>query len=292
MTNLRTVLAAAFTLGVLSLAGCARTTDAGTAPADVPSYPAGALVLRVSFSGGLAGRAPAVTQLPLISVYGDGRVVTQGPSIDIYPAPALPNVLVQHVSRADAAKLVRLALDAGVGAGTDLGVPQILDAPMTELTALGNGDYRTTRVAALREAGEDAAGLTAAQRAARAKLVHLIDELTDLPKTLGAGAIDEAKPFEGAGMVAVAQEYQANGQTDQPVVADLAWPGPALPGEPLAGATGLGCVNATGDALAKVLAAARQANAATRWMSGGKPWSVTFRPVLPDESGCADLAKR
>jgi hypothetical protein len=242
--------------------------------------------------GGFTGLATAVTQLPLISVYGDGRVVTQGPSINIYPAPALPNVQVQHLSPADAAKLARLALDAGVGAGTDLGVPQILDAPLTRFTVLADGDARTTEVTALREAGEDAAGLTAAQRAARAKLVHLIDQLTDLPKTLGPSAIDEAKPFEGAGMVAVAQEYRANDQANEPVGPDLAWPGPALPGEPLAGAMGLGCVNATGDALAKVLAAARQANGATRWMSGGKPWSVTFRPVLPDESGCADLTKR
>lgn len=291
MTNIRVVLAAVFALGVLPLAGCARATVGGASPADVPSHPADAVVLRVGFEGGLAGPAASATQVPLISVYGDGRVVTQGPTIEIYPAPALPNVQVQHVSPADVAKLVRLALDAGVGAGTDLGVPRILDAPLTRFTVLADGGTRTTDVPALREAGEDAAGLTAAQRAARAKLVHLLDQLTDLPKTLGSGAVDEAKPFQGAGLAAIAQQYRANDQSTEPPAAELAWPGPALPGEPLGGATGLGCVTATGDALAKVLDAAKQANAATRWMSGGKPWSVTLRPMLPDESGCADLTK-
>ena len=286
MTNIRAVLSAVVALSVLPLAGCARATVGGTAPTDAPSHPADAVVLRVGFEGGLA---PSVTQLPLISVYGDGRVVTEGPSISIYPAPALPNAQVQHVSPADAAKLVRLALDAGVGAGTDLGTPTIVDAPLTRFTVLTDGGVRTTQAAALREAGDDAAGLTAEQRAARAKLVHLLDQLTDLPKTLGSGAVDEAKPFEGTGLAAIVQEYQTN---DQPPAAELAWPGPALPGEPLGGATGIGCVTVTGDALAKVLAAAKQANAATRWMSGGKPWSITFRPVLPDESGCADLGKR
>jgi hypothetical protein len=38
-----------------------------------------------------------------------------------------------------------------------------------------------------------------------------------------------------------------------------------------------------------VLAAAATANAATPWDSGGTRWSVAFRPLLPDESGCADL---
>jgi len=33
-------------------------------------------------------------------------------------------------------------------------------------------------------------------------------------------------------------------------------------------------------------------NAATPWTSGGKTWWLTLRPLLPDESGCADLAAK
>jgi hypothetical protein len=39
-----------------------------------------------------------------------------------------------------------------------------------------------------------------------------------------------------------------------------------------------------------VLEAARGGNASTPWVTGdGSRWSVAFRPLLPDETGCADL---
>jgi hypothetical protein len=39
----------------------------------------------------------------------------------------------------------------------------------------------------------------------------------------------------------------------------------------------------------KVLTAAAGATAITPWRSGGTLWSVRFRPLLPDETDCADL---
>ena len=57
----------------------------------------------------------------------------------------------------------------------------------------------------------------------------------------------------------------------------------------MGGPLDVGCVVATGEQASAVLAAARPANAATPWVSGGTRWSVAFRPLLPDESGCADL---
>jgi hypothetical protein len=293
MTNFRAVLVAVVALGIGPLAGCARA-DNGTAPADIAtSRPAGAVALRVSFVGGLVDPATSVAQVPPIAVYGDGRVISEGTVPAYYPGPALPNVQVQRITPADVTRLVRLALDAGVGAGTDLGVPQIVDAPMTRFEVQTDTGLRTTEAAALTEGQEGASGLTPAQRDARAKLVHLRDQLTDLPKVLGH-AVDEAKPFEPAGMMAVVSEFGAGGQPTEPLPqpAEVAWPGPALPGEPLAGVPGLTCVTTTGDGMAKLLGAARKAHRATRWVSGGKQWSVAFRPVLPDESGCADLRAR
>jgi hypothetical protein len=49
-------------------------------------------------------------------------------------------------------------------------------------------------------------------------------------------------------------------------------------------------VTATGDQARAVLDAAASATQLTPWVSGdGTRWSVLFRPLLPDESGCADL---
>jgi hypothetical protein len=67
------------------------------------------------------------------------------------------------------------------------------------------------------------------------------------------------------------------------------WPGPELPGEPVRAPLEVGCVVATGDQAAAVLAAAATASTATPWVSGGARWFVQFRPLLPDETGCADL---
>jgi hypothetical protein len=248
-------------------------------------------VLRVAYTGGFTSPTELATRIPIVSVYGDGRVVTAGPQIDIYPARTLPNVLVQHIARADVDKLVRLALTAGVGTAADFGEPPIADAPSTSFTVLTDAGVKTSEVYALSETDGNIGGVNQGQRAARAKLVKLVEQLTDLPKTLGAGAIDEAKPFTYTALAAVSFPWEAPGEPTTDNQTEVAWPGPALPGDHL-DRLELGCVTATGDALGKVLDAAQKTNAATPWTSGGKRWMVAVRPLLPDESGCADLPAR
>jgi hypothetical protein len=51
-----------------------------------------------------------------------------------------------------------------------------------------------------------------------------------------------------------------------------------------------GCVLVTGAELEPVLAAARRANQLTRWRSAGALVGLTFRPLLPHESSCDDVA--
>ncbi|NUT22459.1 MAG: hypothetical protein HOV77_25080 [Hamadaea sp.] len=267
--------------------GCAKA-DLG-APGDTGStgsYAADAAVVQVSYLGGFVSPDMLVTRLPLVSVYGDGRVVTEGPVIAIYPGPALPNVQVAQISVADVDKLVQLGVDAGVGANVDYGRPGITDVPDTKFAVLTPSGIKTSQVYALGEA--DGHGLTDPQIAARAKLKAYLGQLTDLPKTLGKDAVSESKPFEPKALAAVSRPWiaDASGVGQQP---EVAWPGPALPGEPVRPGFDLGCVTVTGDQLTATLAAARKANTATPWTSEGKRWSVAFRPLLPDEAGCADL---
>src|SRR5262245_18411153 len=49
------------------------------------------LVLRVEVTGRCVPPQVTLSELPQFSLYGDGRVITTGPVIQIYPAPALPN---------------------------------------------------------------------------------------------------------------------------------------------------------------------------------------------------------
>jgi len=278
-----TLLALLLAAGGCVAGGCAahpspQPPSAAFAPDD--------LVLRVRAYGGFVPASVAVTEVPQISVYGDGRVISVGAVPAIYPGPALPALEIRHIGQADVARLIQLALDAGVGTATDLGVPNVTDAPRTEFTVLTASGPKSTRVEALGIGADES--FTDAQRAARAKLQDLTIDLTDLPRALGDRALGEPQPYVPKSLAAVAIAWAAG---NDPVLRDpppVAWPGPELPGSPLLTGS-VNCVTVTGDQVTRVLAAAKTASARTPWTSAGKSWTVIFRPLLPQESDCSDL---
>jgi hypothetical protein len=229
--------------------------------------------------------SPSVTvgRLPLISVYADGRMISEGPVIAIYPGPALPNLQEQRIDRAAVQDLVDRALAAGVADTTDLGSPPVADATSTRITVLTASHTYVREVYALQETPAEGPGLTDAQHAARTKLRDLVSAITE--PTAGDGSA----PYQPDSIAALAAPWSApQDGLPQP---DVAWPGPALPGESTGGLPDLGCVTVTGDQVPALLTAAASANTETAWVTpGGSRWSVTFRPLLPDESGCADLS--
>jgi hypothetical protein len=209
-------------------------------------------------------------------------VLAEGPTPAIHPGPALPNVQVTRIGKGAVQVLVADALDAGVADTADLGTPGVADAPSTRFTVATGVETISREVYALQETPEDGGGLTADQIAARAKLSDFLGRLTGL----SAGSSEPYRPSAVAGIVGpyAPPDDPQLGQPDQ------AWPGPALPGDPLPGPQGLSCVVATGEQATAVLDAAGNANELTPWVGAdGTRWSVTFRPLLPDESGCADL---
>ena len=48
----------------------------------------------------------------------------------------------------------------------------------------------------------------------------------------------------------------------------------------------LDCGTVTGGDLATLLPLLQKANQLTPWASGGRRYALTFRPLLPDETGC------
>jgi hypothetical protein len=137
----------------------------------------------------------------MVSVYGDGRVISEGPVAAIWPGPALPNVQVRRIGTDDVRALVDRALAAGVGDTADLGRPGVADAATTRFTVVTSSTTAVRDVYALMEgaSGAPPAGsgvfpqLTAEQQAARRKLLDLESALTDLDRTLGAVA--DAEPY-------------------------------------------------------------------------------------------------
>ncbi len=277
----------AVAVSLLVLAGCAGTPTAGPgagADASVAPVAGPAPILRITQVGGLVPAATNVTRLPDVSVYPDGRVIIDGPVPLVYPGPALPNVLVQRLDPAAARALADKAVAAGVRNGVDLGRPPVADIPATRFTAVTDAGTQTVEVLALREVSTRA-GLTAAQRAGRAELIAFYDEVT----TLTGGGGKAAEPYVPVALAAVAGPFVAAADAGISSAPAVPWPGPALPGGPLGEGLELGCVTVAGAGVAAVLAAARSANANTAWISGGKPWSVSLRPMLPEETGCEDL---
>jgi hypothetical protein len=279
-------------VAVLLLTACGESSDSTDDLVATPE-PAGpgtadGLVLRVELTGGFTTPAMLAARVPTVSVYGDGLVLSEGAQIAIWPAPALPNIQAGRISRDDVQRLVNLAQEAGVTSEPDLGQPPVADATSTRFTLVTADGTSVLEALALTDLDGGADQLDAAQQEARTKLRTLLDQLTDLPGTLGADAVTEEGAYKPSALAIYAEPYVAPGE-DAPQQPELAWPGPALPGEPM-GASGLTCLTASGAEAGAVLDAAKAANSATPWTDRQKRWSVTLRPLLPDETSCSDVS--
>jgi hypothetical protein len=290
VAKLRGVLSAGVCFMVVLVGGCASGNGRGAVGGPDPGQPlpGDMVALRVEFVGGFVTPQALVTRLPVLTVYHGGRVLVDGPPAAGYPAPAMPTVQLLRISRADVDRLVRLARAAGVGTATDFGQPMIADAASTRFTVHDAAGVSSTEVYALTESGASGAGVNEKQRAARARLSSLYAALSDLPATLGSGAVSAAQPYTPSAVAVVATTLAGDDQSPG-ASRDLAWPGPTLPGQRIG--VDSNCVTVTGAELARVLSVVRSATTATRWTSAGMRWSLMFRPLLPDESGCASLAK-
>jgi hypothetical protein len=276
--RISTALASAL---LFTLAACAERAPAGEPDGEADPAPAASgLVLRVDYTGGFMTPAQSAGQLPAVSVYADGRMITEGPVAAIYPGPALPNLQVSELDPAAVQDLVDRALAAGVADTADLGSPPVADAQSTRFTVVTSEATYRREVYALWETPEGS-GLTAEQEEARRRLSDLLSSVTDP----GGADTSTYAPDSVAALVTPWVDPQ-----DGLVQPQLPWPGPALPGQPTGGPPDVSCVTATGAEAQAVVEAAASANAATPWVTGdGSRWTVTFRPLLPDETGCADL---
>lgn len=256
----------------------AQPSDSGTRAGN-----AGDLVVRTESYGGFVPADRTVGRMPEVSVYADGRVITQGPVPAIYPGPALPNVQVQTISQEKIKQLLQQGQAAGVRDGTDFGRPNVADAPTTRVTLVTAQGTQSVAVEALQQSQPDDPMLTPAQREARTKLAAYVKTLSALPLAAGSSA----RPYAPEAVAVLARPWQkpADG-TQSPA---KVWPGPALPGTYVNPSFKVGCVVAAGADKGKVLAAAKDATAITPWTSGKDKYLITFRPLLPDEKGCAVL---
>lgn len=250
-------------------------TSSPTTTTPATQAPAG-LAVQVSTGGGFVPVQFNFTNTPEFTLYADGRVIVTGPTTLEYPGKALPNLLDGRVNAQAVANAVKSGRAAGVFDKPDLGNPPIADAPSTTFTVV-DGDQKAVFSAYALDFN-DAPGLTAAQKDARRKLAAFRDEMT----TLGQAAQGAYKA--SAVSVLVLPYTEAGGQDPAPGLAN--WP---LGNLGTGGVDQFGgrCLGFTGADAARVLDAAGQARSNTRWQSGGKEWSLSFRLELPGGEPCA-----
>jgi len=273
-------LASAVLVAILASA-CARQA----AGAGAISHPTGAddLVLRVEYVGGFMAPQALLARVPGFSLYGDGRAITEGPQIDIYPGPALPNLLVQRIDEDGVQAILREARADGLADGNHTYPGCVADVPSIRITVVEDG--RTSVTTAGGSVGGGACPGAAADTAPL-DVNAFSSKLTNLPRWLPAGSIGGETPYTPSALRVFVERYRrADASLTEPPVA---WPGPSLPtfGDPVAAQAGVRCGVVSGSDAEAVLSAAAHANQLTPWTSDGRRYGLVVRPLLPDESTC------
>jgi hypothetical protein len=280
-------LAASLLMLTVVAVGCAKASG-GTGGV---GHPTGSndLVLRVETAGGFVAPAYALTQIPEFSLYGDGRLVRPGPMMEIYPGPALPNLLVTSVSEDGIQAILRAAGAAGLlGADRRYSMPVVSDAPTTTFTVVTGGVRHVVSAYALGVTAGPGGQMSDEESRARAALVSFQAKLSSLGSWLPAGSVGPEQPFVPTGLRVFASP---GAPAEQPGLREpiLHWPlstSLAALGAPVPISPDLRCGAVTGPDLAALLPFVRRANQLTPWRSGASIYTLTFRPLLPDESGC------
>jgi hypothetical protein len=273
---------------LLTLAACA----------DAPVDPGGGIdhanapdevLVRISLEGGFVPVEWNYTNLPTFSLYGDGTLVLPGAQIELYPGPALPAIARRQIDEAGIQAILEEAVDTSDGIPddlVDLGFMGIADASTTVILISAGGVDRTIRAYALGELTDRPDGMPEREYEARVQLQELVSKLTGLDLWLPAGSLGAEGPYEAsAARVYVGRYRRVDDLAQEPVP----WPldgGLADFGDPPDPAGGLRCGvlrDADWDA---VRDAASSANELTPWTSEEDEYSILFRPLLPDETGC------
>jgi hypothetical protein len=278
---------------VLVLVATACSVAAGGSPSGSPSakpLDPDQVVFRVGWEGGFVMPEAILGRLPIVAVYGDGRVITQGPQLAIYPGPLMPNLQEHTLSAAALDRLIALARANDLLKTIHYDFVGIADAPDTVLEINLDGQAYRVSAYALAEAGTDTgagAGLDPAVIEGRAALRSFIDALTAIP---ASDFVDEEHPFDVTALRIYASKASPASDSDAQLappavdwpLGDLATAGFAVPNSPL----GARCQAVRGDDLAKVLPILQQANTLQTFTSNGELYSLIVRPLLPGDADC------
>jgi len=246
------------------------------------------MLVRVAFEGGFVAREWTYRSLPSFSLYGDGRLVLPGAQIELYPGPALPAISTRTLTEAGVQATLAEVLDSIQGVPDemlDMGSVGMADVPTTVITVHAGGVDRTIKVYGLSELTERPERMSEEEFMARGKLQELVTKLGGLESWLPEGILGTETMYESSGARLFVSEYQKVDMPQEPIM----WPlGGNLDrfGDLASGSDTYRCGVVEGSDWSAVRDAASQANELTPWTEAGSRFSILFRPLLPDETGC------
>lgn len=259
------------------------------------------LLLRVEWSGGLMPMEYVAVQMPQFSLFDDGTLFRLGPTIAIYPPPALPNVTRMRINQAGIDAIMERAQQAGLNQAQSIANTMVMDAPTTIFTYNDNGTLVKTTAGALIADAPLPSDWDAATIDIYNNLLDLQAFLSGVDAHLPAGAvIEQNMPIAPDRLQVVS--FVANPEQPLPSgVPDLNQPPIAWPlsialadfGAPwlaLGGASQpMHCAEISGEDAAAVVAAAQTGNFNSPWTDDGVTYGLLMRPLLPDEAPCGPM---
>lgn len=246
--------------------------------------------LKVTSEGGFINPAATLNALPIVEVLTDGRILTPGPVAALAPDPLLPTMDDRDTGAKGATAILVAIQQAGLDrpATGGPGVPG--DSGTTIFSVTIDGETIETRLAGGGPGvgGPGGPGVGGSADPGRAAVFDLLARLVDPSETWGAASAPTASRYDPAGYRVFVIPGAPSGDpatTQTPVAWPLSTPldsfGTAsVPDRGIAGLRQGVVLGADAATLGPVLA---RATTETAFTSGGTSWTLSVRPLLPDE---------
>ena len=255
-----------------------------------PSAAAATVLFKVTSEGGFINPAANLNALPIVEVLSDGRILTPGPVDAIAPAPLLPTIQVRDTGASGATAILAAIKAAGLDEPAS-GGPGIPGDSGTDIFAVTiDGQTTETRLAGSGPGigGPGGPGVGGSADPGKAAAFDLLNKLSDPAETWGAGATQPTTYTPAGYRVFVSPGAPSSDPAT--AQAPVAWPlsagldafgTAAVPDRGIAGLRQGAVLGADAATLGPILA---KATVETAFTSGGKSYTLSVRPLLPDET--------
>jgi hypothetical protein len=234
------------------------------------------------------------SQIPALTIAGDGTVIVPGAQIDIFPGPALPAVMSRRLSEAGLQLVLERIAGTGFFAESATFTEESLafDAPLTVFTLHADGRDVVVKVGALgqyRDPAEMAPNMTERERQAHLTLAPLLDDLSLMDQLIPGSAWEETDwhAYQAEELRLLVTNADAEPEDPSGIPGEeVAWPiegDPTAFGAPYAPVEGARCGPVGGDDVVTWYETLAQANQLTRFTADDHTYAVAARPVLPGE---------